>query len=227
MRAPKPQVSIFANEGVSPLWSDPDVGHKSREGSAWLRFSDPSALKSSALSVLSKSVDCRGFAAVEADANTVDRQTAERETAMERRADALKTQANVSIRPAALPRSLVASDRRQGGARVPPVCFFWSLASSLPTPIPLHARNHSRRGWCMADCGRRRSLNATATVARRCADDCRTRRSNRRSSRRSPFLNRAEPRQGHRCFDCRRKCSPTFSPKPPCRLHRSKPLSRR
>jgi hypothetical protein len=31
------------------------------------------------------------------------------------------------------------------------------------------------------DCGRRRSLNATATVARRCADDCRTRRSNWRS----------------------------------------------
>ena len=62
------------------------------------------------------------------------------------------------------------------------------------------------------DCGRRRSLNATATVARRCADDCRTRRSNWRSSRRSPFLNRAEPRQGHRYFDCRRKCSLTFSP---------------
>ena len=48
------------------------------------------------------------------------------------------------------------------------------------------------------DCGRRRSRNATATVARRCADHCRTRRSNWRSSRRSPFLNRAEPRQGHR-----------------------------
>jgi len=48
------------------------------------------------------------------------------------------------------------------------------------------------------DCGRRRSRNATATVARRCADQCRTRRSNWRSSRRSPFLNRAEPRQGHR-----------------------------
>jgi hypothetical protein len=65
------------------------------------------------------------------------------------------------------------------------------------------------------DCGRRRSANATATVARRCADDCRTRRSNWRSSRRSPFLNRAEPHQGHRYFDCRRKCSLTFSPYPP------------
>jgi hypothetical protein len=70
-------------------------------------------------------------------------------------------------------------------------------------------------------------LNATATVARRCADDCRTRRSNWRSSRRSPFLNCAEPHQGHRYFDCRRKCSLTFSPYPPCRLHRSKPLSRK
>jgi hypothetical protein len=40
-------------------------------------------------------------------------------------------------------------------------------------------------------------------------------RSNWRSSRRSPFLNRAEPRQGHRYFDCRRKCSLTFSPDPP------------
>ena len=30
-----------------------------------------------------------------------------------------------------------------------------------------------------------------------------------------PFLNRAEPRQGHRYFDCRRKCSLTFSPYPP------------
>jgi hypothetical protein len=32
MQAPKPQVSIFANEGVLPLWSDPDVGHKCRAG---------------------------------------------------------------------------------------------------------------------------------------------------------------------------------------------------
>ena len=31
-------------------------------------------------------------------------------------------------------------------------------------------------------------------------------RSNWRSSRRCPFLNRVEPRQGHRYFDCRRKC---------------------
>ena len=32
--------------------------------------------------------------------------------------------------------------------------------------------------------------------------------------RRIPFLNRAEPRQGHRYFDCRRKCSLSFSPYP-------------
>jgi hypothetical protein len=43
---------------------------------------------------------------------------------------------------------------------------------------------------------------------------------------RSPFLNRAEPRRGHRYFDCRRKCSLSFGPYP-CRLHNSKPLSRR
>ena len=30
----------------------------------------------------------------------------------------------------------------------------------------------------------------------------------------NPFLNCAEPRQGHRYFDCRRKCSLTFSPYP-------------
>ena len=76
------------------------------------------------------------------------------------------------------------------------------------------------------DPGRRRSLNATATVARRCVDDCHARRSNWRSPRRSPLLNRAEPRQGHRYFDCRRKCSLSFGPYP-CRLHNSKPLSRR
>jgi hypothetical protein len=32
--------------------------------------------------------------------------------------------------------------------------------------------------------------------------------------RRSPFLNRAEPCQGHHCLDCRRKCSLSFSPYP-------------
>jgi hypothetical protein len=32
--------------------------------------------------------------------------------------------------------------------------------------------------------------------------------------RRSLFLNREEPRQRHRYFDCRRKCSLSFSPYP-------------
>ena len=64
------------------------------------------------------------------------------------------------------------------------------------------------------DCGRRRSL----TVQRPLPDGALmivARCDRTGDPRRSPFLNRAEPRQGHRYFDCRRKCSLSFSPYPP------------
>src|SRR5208337_4358387 len=67
-------------------------------------------------------------------------------TVGERRADAPRSQASASVRPASLPRSLVASYRRQGGGRTPPVRFLRSFESSSHTLIPLHARKHSRRG---------------------------------------------------------------------------------
>jgi Transmembrane secretion effector len=63
------------------------------------------------------------------------------------------------------------------------------------------------------DCRRRRSLNLQRPLPDGAlmivASGDRT-----GDPRRSPFLNRAEPRQGHRYFDCRRKRSLSFSPYP-------------
>ena len=39
-------------------------------------------------------------------------------------------------------------------------------------------------------------------------------RGDRTGDPRGAAPNRAEPRQGHRCYDCRRKCSLTFRPYP-------------
>ena len=141
MQAPKPQVSTFANEGASPLWLGPDVGHKYRAGPpvcvpAIRRRSNRQCCR----------VHCRGRSISEAPQQLKETRTRSTQTVStvgERRADARRTQAGASIRTAALPRSLLASYRRQGGGRIPPV-LLRSCESSFQTLIPLHARKRSR-----------------------------------------------------------------------------------
>src|SRR5271165_4840615 len=144
MQAPKPQISTFANEGVSPLRSGPDVGRSGLAGPP---------ICASAIRRRSNRQRCRASwgsrSIVEARQHLKETRTRLAQTVgtvEERRADALTSQASASIRTAAVPRSLVASHRRQGGARISPVCFPLSLESSFHPHIPLHARNHCRRG---------------------------------------------------------------------------------
>src|SRR5271166_677848 len=143
MQAPKPQVSTFANEDVSPLRSGPDVAHKCRAGPPVC----PPAIRRRSNHQRCH-VRCRSRSIAEAPQRLKVMRTRSTQTVRtvgERRADALKSQAGASIRTAALPRSLVALYRLQSGGRTPPVCFLRSFESSFHTLIPLHARKHSRR----------------------------------------------------------------------------------
>src|SRR5260370_4157104 len=110
MQAPKPQVSIFANEGVLPLWSDHDGGDECRAGPPVCASAIRRRANHERCRVL-----CRSRSIAEARQQlkeTRTRSTRTVRTVEERRADALRTQASASIRTAALPRSPVASYRR-------------------------------------------------------------------------------------------------------------------